>query len=49
MNPPNMGMIDVSDNLDDIPSSIVASVAEDALGNEVELADAVSVMIALLY
>jgi len=31
-------------NLDDIPASIVARVAEHALGDEVELADAVSVM-----
>ena len=31
-------------NLDDIPSSIVSRVAEHALGDEVELADAVSVM-----
>jgi len=36
-------MIDVADNLNDIPSSIVARVAEHALGDEVELADAVLV------
>lgn len=31
-------------NLDDIPSSVVSRVAEHALGDEVELVDAVSVM-----